>query len=510
MNTRFFTIGYRFIINGVPVFIKGSNWTPAECFIGSIKDEKYYNLIKKAKDANFNMLRVWGGGIYEKDVFYDICDNLGILVWQDFMFACADIPEDNAEFIENVKKEVTYQVKRLRNHPSIIYWCGGNEKTGTYGLQISRGDYFVDVFLRGLILNLDESRPYARQSPCSLTDVGNDKTTGESHAGCFEACLERGIENYRKVLAENVVPFVSECAIMGPCSLQGLTRMFPKDKIWPMNEYWSDRLMDNPYSAVLMDFPTREKRYAEFFGECKNIRDFIAKGMTAHAETLRAEIEYARFNKDKCGGFMNWMYSDIWPSATWAVVDYYLEPKQAYYQMKKSYAPVLLTYVDTKDGLNLALINDTQKILTAKITYGEKTLDGRVLYSEFIDATVEGGNVFGKIVNREMQEKNSYLFAEAVIGGEKVTTVFSSAMWRNCKFNADYSYAVRTGNGKTAVTFKANSFVKGISLSLPDNYKYEYTDNYFDMQKGEEKTVYISAVADEETISVTDFSNETK
>ena len=505
------TIGYRFIINGVPVFIKGSNWTPAECFIGSIKDEKYYNLIKKAKAANFNMLRVWGGGIYEKDVFYDICDNLGILVWQDFMFACADIPEDNAEFIANVKREVTYQVKRLRNHPSIVYWCGGNEKTGTYGLQISRGDYFVDVFLRGLILNLDESRPYARQSPCSLTDVGNDKTTGESHAGCFEACLERGIEYYREVLAENVIPFVSECAIMGPCSLQGLTRMFPKDKIWPMNEYWSDRLMDNPYSAVLMDFPTREKRYAEFlYGECKNVRDFIAKGMTAHAETLRAEIEYARFNEDKCGGFMNWMYSDIWPSATWAVVDYYLEPKQAYYQMKKSYAPVLLTYVDTKDGLNLALINDTRKILTAKITYGEKTLDGRVLFSDFIDATVEGGSVFGKIVNKETQEKNSYLFAEAVIGGEKVTTVFSSAMWRNCKFNGDYSYTVRTEKGKTAVTFKANSFVKGISLSLPDNYKYEYTDNYFDMQKGEEKTVYISAVADEETISVTDFSKETK
>ena len=504
------TIGYRFIINGVPVFIKGSNWTPAECFIGSVKDEKYYNLIKKAKDANFNMLRVWGGGIYEKDVFYDICDKLGILVWQDFMFACADIPEDNAEFMENVKKEVTYQVKRLRNHPSIIYWCGGNEKTGTYGLQISRGDYFVDVFLRGLILNLDESRPYARQSPCSLTDVGNDKTTGESHAGCFEACLERGIENYREVLAENVVPFVSECAIMGPCSLQGLKRMFPEDKIWPMNEYWADRLMDNPYSSVLMDFPTREKYYAEFlYGECKNVRDFIAKGMTAHAETLRAEIEYARFNKEKCGGFMNWMYSDIWPSATWAVVDYYLEPKQAYYQMKKSYAPVLLTYVYTKEGLNLAIINDTRKSLTTKITYGEKTTDGKVLFSEVIDATVGGGSVFGKIVNGETQEKNSYLFAEAVIDGEKITTVFSSSMWKKCKFKGDYTYTVKTENGKTAVTFKANSFVKGIGVSLPDNYKYEYTDNYFDMQKGEQKTVYISAIADEKAISVTDFSKET-
>lgn len=204
------------------------------------------------------------------------------------------------------------------------------------------------------------------------------------------------------------------------------------------------------------------------------------------------------------------MYSDIWPSATWAVVDYYLEPKQAYYQMKKSYAPVLLTYVYTKDGLNLVLVNDTRKSLTTKITYGEKTTDGKVLLSEVIDATVDGGSVFGKIVNGEMQEKNSYLFAEAVIDGEKIATVFSSAMWRNCKFNGDYSYTVKTENGKTAVTFKANSFVKGISLSLPDNCKYEYTDNYFDMQKGEEKTIYISAVADEKAIYVTDFSKETK
>ncbi len=504
-------IGYRFIVNDEYVFIKGSNWTPAECFIGSIKDEKYYNLIKKAKDANFNMLRVWGGGIYEKDVFYDICDKLGIMVWQDFMFACADIPEDDADFIANVKKEITYQVKRLRNHPSIIYWCGGNEKTGTYGLQISRGDYFVDVFLRGLILNMDESRPYVRQSPSSLTDIGNDKTSGESHAGCFEACLEKGIENYRKTLAESEVSFVSECAVMGPCSIQGLKRMFPEDKMWPMNEFWKDRLMDNPYSAVLMDFPAREKYYADFlYGECKNVGDFIAKGMTVHAEALRAEIEYARFNKEKCGGFMNWMYSDIWPSATWAVVDYYSEPKQAYYQMKKSYSPVLLTYVYTKEGLNLAVVNDKQKKITTKITYGEKTLDGKVLFDDVIDVTVDGGKAFGKIVNGESREKDSYLFAEAVIDGEKITTVFSSSMWRNCKFDGKYSYTVKREKGKTAITFKADSFVKGVGIVLPDNYKYEYTDNYFDMQKGEEKTVYILAEADEKTISVTDFSKETR
>lgn len=504
------TMGYKFIINDIPVFIKGTNWVPTECFIGSIKDEKYKDLVKKAKDGNINMLRVWGGGVYEKDLFYDLCDEYGLLVWQDFMFACADIPEDRADFMDNVKKEIVYQVKRLRNHPSLVYWCGGNEKTGTYGLQISRGDFFVDVFLRGLVTDSDDTRPYARQSPCSLTDIGNDKTSGESHAGSCEACLTAGVENYREKVAESVVPFVSECAVLGPCSLQAFKRMFPEDKLWPINEYWVDRLMDNPYASVVMNFPEREKYYSEtLYGKCKNVNDFIAKAMTAHAEMLRAEIEYTRINKDKCGGIMNWMYSDIWPSATWSIVDYYGEPKQAYYQTKKSYAPLLLTYVYTKEGLQLTLVNDTLKDVTTAVVYGIKTLDGKVVSENRQNATVKAGEAFKKEIKGKIA-KNEYRYAYAETENGKIETVYSDDMWHSCTFESDYVYTVKKGKNETAVTVKANKFAKGVTVRLDDNYKYGYTDNYFDLQAGEEKTVYISAPVEEKSVTVTDFAKETR
>ena len=498
--------GYKFVINGQEVFIKGANWVPAECFVGAIDIKKYDDLIAKAAEANFNMLRVWGGGIYENDRFYDLCDEKGIMVWQDMMFACADIPEDNPEFISLVSREIEYQIKRLRVHPCIVYWCGGNEKTGSYGLQICRGDNFVDVILRGLVTCFDDTRPYARQSPCSLTDVGNDRSSGESHAGSFETCLTTGPENYRKAVSENLVPFVSECAIMGAGPLESLKKIFPEDKLWDMNEYWDDRLMDNPYSAVRMSFPLRQRFYAErLYGKCKNIRDFICKSMTVHAETMRAEIEFARYNRERCGGFMNWMYSDIWPSATWSVVDYYGEPKQVYYQMKKSYAPVLLTFLEDKGKTFLVLINDGKTVVDSEITYGLKTLSGKVLRSEKAKFKVLPNRVEKRAVDWDLRLRDTYLFA----GDGKHSAVYSFDMWHSCTFQSRYSYAVRREESGISVTVKAKEFAKGVTLRLPENYKYEYSDNYFDLQAGEEKTVRIRGDADERNLVVTDFAKET-
>ena len=501
------TMGYKLIVNGKEIFVKGSNWVPAECFTGAIQDEKYDRLTDQAVQGNFNMLRVWGGGIYEKDVFYEICDKKGLMVWQDLMLACADIPEDDPAFVDNMKKEVVYQIKRLRNHPSIVYWCGGNEKTGTYGLQICHGDYFVDVVLRGLVTNLDDSRPYARQSPCALTDIGNDKTSGESHAGSFEAALSAGIENYRDCVSGTDVPFISECAIMGPCSLESLSKIFPQDKLWPMNEYWDDRLMDNPYASILMTFAKRENYYATtLYGESANARQFIAKGMTVHAEALRAEIEYARANKVRCGGFMNWMYSEIWPSATWSVIDYYCEPKQAYYQMKNSYAPVLLTFVQKKGGVTaLTLVNDTDNLIFGTVEYGVKTLSGDVVWSKKAEIDVDKNGVAQVVVDGEVAIPNTYLYASF---GD-YSAVYSYDMWHSCKFTSDYAYTVKETECGLAVTIQANAFAKAVTLRLPDNYKYSYSDNYFDMQAGEEKTVYICGKgAKAEDLEVTDFAKE--
>ena len=501
---------YQLQINGKNVFVKGSNWVPAECFIGSITTEKYQRLIGQAAKANFNMLRVWGGGLYEKDVFYDICDRNGIMVWQDFMFACSDIPEDDAGFVDACQKEITYQVCRLRNHPSLVYWCGGNEKTGSYGLKITKGDYFVDVILRGTVDNYDGTRPYARQSPCSLTDVGNDRTSGESHAGSYESSLISGVLNYRNKVSESGVMFVSECANMGPGTLEIYKRMFPEDKLWPMNEYWRDRLMENPYSEFKVPFCERQTLYADtLYGKSDTLRQFVAKGMTSHAESMRAEIEFARANP-ACGGFMNWMYSDIWPSATWAVVDYYCEPKQAYYQMKRSYAPIVVTYVQNEDKrLQLVLLNDDLREVTVDVTYGMRTLDGKTVWKHTVTLTSAGYSAVD--IEDKYNAPDSYLFAEYDMDGVKHVTVFSYDMWHTCRFASDYTYSVEKLSDCYAVTIAAKQFAKGVIVRMKDNYRFTYSDNYVDLQAGEQITLYIYGATDKDiaTIEVTDFAKET-
>ena len=506
------TLGYAIKINGEEVFVRGSNWVPCECFTGIIKDEKYEKLISLAKAANCNMLRVWGGGIYEKDKFYDICDREGIMVWQDFMLACGDIPDDDRKWLDNTVKECEYQLKRLRNHASIVYWCGGNEKTGSYGLQISHGDFFIDYILRGIVNNFDVTRPYARQSPCSLSDVGNDLHSGESHYCSNEPLLTQGIDVYRDNIAKNRVPFISECALMGPNTIETNKKIYPEDKLWPLNEYWDARLMDNPYSSVSMPFYKRQLWYTEnAYGKNKNLKDFIAKGMLFHAESLRAECEFARSNREVTSGFMNWMFSDIWPSGSWATIDYYSEPKHVMYQMRKSYAPVLVTFVRSGDGnTRLVIVNDTTNAVNLKVTYGTKTIAGGILSEKTIEVRVEKATAYKEVVDDKLVS-GIYLYAyyDGDVRGENL---YSDDFWRNIRFESDYTYKIEKTDERTAkITVKANKFAKQVFVSANDNFKYLYSDNYFDVEAGREKTITVTSEdeIDENAFTVTDFAKET-
>lgn len=489
-------LSYQLKVNGLPIYMKGSNWVPVDCFTGCVTEEKYKKLITQAVDANINVLRVWGGGIYEKDAFYDLCDEMGVMVWQDLMFACADIPEDDEEFVKNASEEIEYQVKRLRNHPSLVYWCGGNEKTGSTGAKIVRGDWFVNVILRGIIGNFDSSRPFAKQSPCSLTDVANDTSSGETHKNSFELTIKDGFGKYRQNVAQNTVPFISESALMGPHSRQTFEKIFPKEKLWPINEYWEDRLMENPYAAIRLPFANLECKFAtELYGEPKNLDDFIAKGMLMHAQVLKCEGEYQRAGKGKTSGFLNWMYSEIWPSGTWAVIDYYTEPKEVYYQMKKSFAPVLMSFFYRKDGKTVLFgVNDTVIEKNVSFEYGQKTIDGTVLWSGNGNTTLATIGAFYLDLERDIEQKNTYLYVTYCVDGEKTTTLYSWDFWSSAKFKSDYAFSVEQKDEKTVVvTIKANSFAKSVFINMPDNYKCTYSDNYIDVEAGEEKTVTITS-----------------
>ena len=507
-------LGYQIKINNKNVFIKGSNWVPLDCFTGAISKEKYVKLITQAKNANYNMLRVWGGGIYENEIFYETCDRLGIMVWQDFMFACADIPDTEEDWLKNTTEECEYQIKRLRNYPSLVYWCGGNEKTGSFGSMIKCGDDFVDVTLRGLVGHLDGTRPYARQSPCSWTDIANDKNSGETHFSSFEPAIINGVMAYRKLVSREIVPFASENASLGPVSRQSYERFFPAEHLWPMTEMWNDRMLTNPYAAERIMFCEAERRFAtEVYGEPKSLDEFIAKGMTLHAEMIRCEIEFQRSNKGITSGFMNWMYSDMWPTGTWAVVDYYTEPKQAYYQMGRSYAPILMTFVQNKqEEILLMGVNDTMEAVSAAYEYGLKTLGGKTLWKENGECIIDTETAFTLKLNNSDETKDSYLYITYTVNGETKTNVFSLDFWHSCSFESDYAVGVKANGNKAVVTIKANKFAKSVFVSLPDNFKYTYSDNYIDVEAGTEKSVIITAneSIDVTKLTVTDFAKASK
>lgn len=490
------TLGFRFLVNGQEIFVRGANWVPIDCLTGTIPDEKYYRLLKLAKDANFNLMRVWGGGIYEKDLFYDICDREGLMVWQDFMFACGDIPEDNPEWVANTLRECEYQVKRLRSHPSLVYWCGGNEKTGSYALQISRGDKFVDYTLHGLVETFDGTRPYIRQSPFSFSDVGNNSRSGETHCNSFEPSLIKGIVNYRRTLNETKTSFFSECAVMGPGSEESFRKFMPEDRIWPMNQLWDDRLCDNPYASVLMTFAKRQALYVkDMYGEAASYRDFVEKASLIHREMLTAECDYARSKRSTTGGFLSWMYSDIWPTGTWSMVDYYTEPKQVYYGIRRAYAPTRVCFVQNAEGgQDMFVINDTPEAKTYSLRFGERKVDGDILWEK----TAEGTAAAGTAVRIALQElactEGVYLYAAGTVGGEQIKSLYSPDFWRTADFRNEYSISAEQLSDKSfRVDISADSFVKSLELRLPDNYRCTWSDNFLDLEPGEKASVIVTA-----------------
>ena len=488
-------LGLDFLINGQRVFLKGSNWVPPECFTGTMDEEKYRRYIDLAKKMNLNILRVWGGGSYEKDLFYDLCDKEGILVWQDLCFACADIPEDHPDFVDNVIEEVTYQVKRLRNHPSLIYWCGGNEKTGTYGNCISHGDYLVNVVLYGLVYSLDGTRPYRRQSPHSYSDIGNDPHSGDSHSNCLEPALEKGMASFRKQVSEKLVPFVSECAALGPSSEETIEKIFGPDHLWPMDEMWKDRLMDNPYAAVRMDFPHRELYYAEqLYGKATGLSDFVKKGMLVHAEALKAEAEHSRAHRSVCGAFLNWMFDDIWPSATWSLVDYYLEPKEAYYALKRSFAPRFAGFYLEHDGrTHIFIDNSYPQPYAGSIVYGCKRIDGTEIIENSIDVDIEPFGLLDITLPNRDYGPDDYLYVCSA-DGEFKKTFYSPSLWAHCSFENRFDYKlIPVSERKATILVTAKSFVKSLYLHFPSNCRYRYSDNYIDLAANEAAIIEVES-----------------
>ncbi len=394
-GTRFF----RFVLNGVPIFAKGADWIPCDSYVGAVPTERYRTLLTMARDANMTMLRIWGGGIYEHDAFYAECDRLGILVWQDFMFACAMYPEDDPSFVAEVDAEARYQVRRLRSHPSLALWCGNNENQWLHERNYwdraelpSYGALYYDEILPRAVAELDGRTPYWPGSPYGGSDH-NSREEGNVHNwevwhGNFPRRFgeppkrentPEGV-SYRRY-ADDMGRFISEFGMHAAPVRETLARVIAADELYHHSPTLDWHNKDNPKNKG-------DNLLLASTGLPRDLEQYILFSQIAQAEGLKFGIEHFRRRKPHCSGTLVWQLDDCWPVLSWSVIDYYGFAKASYYFLRRVYAPLLASFRETE----LWLTNDLLHPVTDRVTVTLGTLDGGVAWQESREVTLLGNS----------------------------------------------------------------------------------------------------------------------
>lgn len=327
------SLPYVIEVNGVKMPIKGVNFTPLDHMYGAVSDKKYENIIKLAKEANVNLIRVWGGGLIEKEIFYNLCDKYGILVWQDFIqssSALDNVPSEIPEFLELLSRTAECAVKQKRNHPCLAIWCGGNELMESDCTPVDCSNQNI-AMLKKLVENNDSDRlflPSTASGPKSWFDE-NQKLNHDIH-GPWKYLGPT--EHYRYF--NNL-----ECLLLGECGCDGMNNFqtlqkilsSENQKVFKMNE-------NNIWSHHGQLWDTYATRDTEIFGKCENLENYCKISQYIQAEGIRYEIESQIRKFPKTAGINIWQFNEPWPNVSCTnLVDYYENPKLAYYFLKNAY-----------------------------------------------------------------------------------------------------------------------------------------------------------------------------
>lgn len=478
------------VINGKPIYSKGANWVPLDYRTGIISDEQYRKSLGLAKRGNINMLRVWGGGFYEKEAFYRYCDENGIMVMQEFMLSCSDVPEDDPGFAALISREAEYQVKRLKNRPCVVLWSGGNERATAFCVQKEDKNSFIsDYVFRGIVNKYTYGVPYVDHSPWSYTDIDDDEMSGDSHWSCMDkAVAHRDLGHYRDYLNWKVTAFTAECAALGPARMRSMRKFISPENIWPINEIWEKRFRCNPMDSNGINFAYWVTLAVEqMFGAADSAEDLVKKGMCVQYEILFDEVLFLRANSRYNSGFLNWMYGDIWGTGTWSIVDHWLEPKGGYYAMKRAFGDFLVGFIKDVGGeFTFCVINDMDEVRRGNAEFGAKDMRGRVTANVSFELEVPPHSSYKVIVPKDLPQEG-YWYAEFC----GATTSYFPRYWKGIHWSSDFQSKVETFRGGAKVCITAHSFLRKVYLSVAEECEAYAEDNLFDLQPGETRTVCI-------------------
>ncbi len=526
---------WQFVVNGVPIFAKGSNWIPADSFPTRISDAHLEWLIRSAAESHQNMLRVWGGGLYEEERFYDLCDRYGILVWQEFTFSCSIYPLDDPAFVENVRQEAIQNIRRLRHRACLALWCGNNEMEwgweswgwakqeweeallpyfekipalAALTRQVKNRrllpdwkqlrdayDTFFHHTLPGWLAAEDPDHAYWPSSPSSNTpfhDV-NGEAQGDSHY--WEVWHGRKpFTAYRTTYPR----FQSEFGFQALPPLRTIaTYAAPAD--WNMTSYIMEHHQRSASGNGLMI-----GQMTDTFRMPKDFPSLVYLSMILQAEGIRYGVEHWRRFPHRVAGTLYWQLNDCWPVASWSSLDYFGRWKALHYMAKRFFAPVLLSILDDGPRMGIYVTNDTTEPWEGTVRWSLEMLSGEAL------ATGEEAVSVAPLAASQIKALD---FGEAVVadkipgmlGGNRRDMIFVCELWQGERLIgrsiatfvpnkhlelADPGLTVEISRKGSQLSFEvtAQSLARFVELEL-EGEDVVFSDNYFDVPAGRTVTV---------------------
>ncbi len=490
-------------LNGVPVFMKGANYIPQDNFLPRVTPQKYKSLILAAKKTGMNMLRVWGGGIYENNLFYDLCDENGILVWQEFMFACSFYPGDTA-FLNNVRQEAIENVKRLRNHPCLALWCGNNEirvAWDRWGYQkkyhYSKADSakifhdYLKLFhqlLPDVVREYDPGRFYWPSSPNSAPKGWDQEArTGDMHYW--------GVWWGRKSFSAyetHVGRFMSEFGFQSFPAYSTIARFAPDSSLYLISPIMQAHNKNPDGYEIIKQYMQRNFRVPQ------NFRQYILVSQLLQAEGMKKAIEAYRRARPYCMGSLYWQLDDCWPVVSWSGIDYYGHWKVLQYKLKNLYAPVLVSPVYKNGILKVYLVSDLLK--SRQVTLKIKLMD---FYGKIIWQKQEGANmtanssriVFSTPFKTLLNNTKAKRFLHVEVRQNDTLLAENNLFFAKTKYLAlpkpQLIYKTIQQKGKFGVILSSKVFIKDVALLFPAD-SGVFSDNYFVLLPNHPKTVWIN------------------
>lgn len=492
-----FGSSFYFKLNGKPVFMKGANVVPPDSFLSRVSDSTYFSLVENAKKANMNMLRVWGGGVYFDDAFYEACDANGILVWQDFMFACAMYPGDE-KFVQNVIQEVIDNVNRLQNHPSIAIWCGNNEndegwhnwgwqKQFNYSKMDSTkiwNDY-KKVFHEMIPQTLDSLLPkekniYWSSSPSKGWGRKESLTQGDVHYwGVWWG--KEPFEIYEKKVGR----FISEYGFQGMPNLVILQKSMAQEDL----NFTSEAFRNHQKHPT--GFETINEYMEHDYVVPNDFEDYIYVSQLLQARGMKIAIEAHRRAKPYCMGTLYWQLNDCWPVTSWSSLDYYGNWKAFHYQSKRSFENLMLSIKEENEKFKVYLVNDNLESFSGKMELELISFDGKLIWKTSKEITIEEN--LSKIVYELIKEDLKSFDLQQSVLKVKFNGVQSQYFFVKPKALKLQKPTIQIKKlNDFMIEISSDVLAKDIFLSSENEVFFE--DNYFDVLPNEKRIINVSKI----------------